>query len=100
MKKSKAILVTALVAAMLAVIYCGLFLLNKTGFFILTGILTAYGFTHGAFDFRRWLSADEPLQPAAPAHTGKLAERPKHSGNRKPVFDIMLDEPTGTETRR
>lgn len=85
MKKSKIVLVTALVSAMFIVIYGGLFLLYKLGFIILTVILTAYGLFRGVSDFYGWLCEDRPLKPATPVHSGTPAndKRPAGTASRR-----------------
>lgn len=99
MKKSKTVLVTIIVAVMFAVIYGGLFLLYKPGFTILTVLLTVYGFMRSTSDFHGWLNEDAPLKPATP--TNKQVDRTRRSEqNRRPFFDIELEEPTGSTVRR
>lgn len=106
MKKSKTVLVTTLVAAMFSVIYGGLFLLYKPGFTILTILLTVYGFTRGVSDFHSWLNEDAPVKPVTVSHADKPIDRAKRpttyarEQNRRPAFDIPLDEPFAHEVRR
>lgn len=79
MKNGKATFVTLIIAAMLLVIDVGLNKLWNPGFLAITGALAAYGFLHGAFDFRRWLvkerDADASMMP--PSITPPLPERMK-----------------------
>lgn len=65
MNKRKAIAVTVIMAVMLAVIVWGLWRLNHTAFFILTGALAAYGFLCGAASCGRWLMQEAPMLPPA-----------------------------------
>lgn len=60
MKKGKSIIVTVLVAAMLAVIdYC-FYILCVPAFTILTGAFVLYGYAHWAVDFCHWMRKVEP----------------------------------------
>lgn len=103
MKKSKSALVTVIVTALFAVIYCGLFLLYTPGFMAMTALLTLYGFIRGTADFHGWLREDEPLPPVpvvVPIDTGNR-EHAKHCAARlkrvatvpdtgRPTFDIDI----------
>lgn len=79
MKLRKAILVTVLMAVMLAVIDICFYVLFNTGFAVLTGSVVVYGFLRGAVDFCRWLCKSEVApkhlavkqSPAAPDTSGE-----------------------------
>lgn len=95
MKKSKSMLVTAIVLIMFAAIYGGLFLLYKQGFILLTGLLTAYGLLRSTLDFYHWLSEDAPEKPVANSHTEKQVDHPKQISQEKhrpTFFDIDAGE--------
>lgn len=64
MSKIKSIFVTALVASMLGLILCGLFVLKSPAFGVLVAILAAFGAAHTTVNFYHWLRKTPPLLPA------------------------------------
>lgn len=87
MKLRKAIFVTVLVSAMLAVIDACLYILCNPAFIALTGAVVVYGLLRGACDFYHWLSKPDP----EPKHLTKKVtptEAPAPEG----VYDWADDE--------
>lgn len=73
MKKGKSIIVTVLVAAMLAVIDCCFYVLCVPAFVVLTGAFVLYGYVHWAADFCRWMRKVEPeAKHLAPQQGGEV----------------------------
>lgn len=66
MNRGKTVLVTVIIAALVAIIDAGLYLLASPGFTILTGALAVYGFIRGAEDFGRWLNGAGKPTPVTP----------------------------------
>ncbi len=64
MSKIKSVFVTALVMSMLALIICGLFMLEYRAFYVIIYFLAVYGCTHITIDFYTWLRKVPPLLPA------------------------------------
>ena len=66
MSRGKTVLVTVIIAALVAVIDLGLYLLASPGFVVLSGALAVYGFIRGAGDFGRWLDGAGKSAPVTP----------------------------------
>lgn len=66
MNKRKSILVTVIITAMLVVIDIFLYRQSKSGFALLTGMVTFYGYYRVAVDFCRWLCTPEKRQGQSP----------------------------------
>ncbi len=66
MNKRKSILVTVIITAMLVIIDIFLYRQSKSGFALLTGMVTFYGYYRVAVDFCRWLCTPEKRQGQAP----------------------------------
>lgn len=70
MNKRKAVLATAIITAMLVVIDIFLYRESKSGFALLTGMVTVYGYYRVAVDFCAWLSAPDARQKQSPRFLG------------------------------
>lgn len=64
MMKRKAVLVTVLIVVMLVIIDAFLWKQSKSGFFLLTGMITLYGGYRIAVDFCDWLCRPDKPQEA------------------------------------
>lgn len=100
MKKIKATLVTILIAVMLVIIDLGLFKLLPGGFFGLTGIFAAYGFSRAIVDFWSWLSSDtkELTQDLPPVFGEPADETAAEPEAFDADFDTIMEEMRGTQT--
>lgn len=65
MNKQKSVIVTAIVATMLAIILIFAYRMGARAFPILAGLLGVYGFLCAACNFCRWLGRETPLLPAS-----------------------------------
>lgn len=66
MNKRKSILVTVIITTMLVVIDIFLYKQSKSGFVLLTGMVTVYGYYRIAVDFCQWLCTPEKQQGQPP----------------------------------
>ena len=101
MKNSKAMIVTILLMALIAVIHAGLYALYLPGFQVMTGIMALYGFIHGAKDFRGWITKDANVvreatatQPEMPGELTVISRNMKRPPQKKKeAYDWQLFAP-------
>lgn len=74
MDKRKSVFVTALCAAMLAVIVAGMHKILMVGFWIIVGAFALYGFARCAVDFCGWLGAESKEKPLEPVFGDPLPD--------------------------
>jgi len=58
MSKSKSVIMTLVVAVMLALILCGAYKFVRVAFFAILAALAFYGYLRGAGDLCRWMEAE------------------------------------------
>ena len=58
MSKSKSVIMTLVVAVMLALILCGAYKFVRVAFFAILAALAFYGYLRGAGDLCRWMAAE------------------------------------------
>lgn len=93
MNKAKAILVTAIMAVMLALILVGLYTLHPLAHKVLATLLAVYGFVIGAGNLCGWLQKEQ----AEPQHLSESADpfaRDDESADYVGIFDEIKSEDT------
>lgn len=85
MNKRKSIVVTVLVAGMLALLLYAAWRMGVKAFPILLGTLAGYGYVCGAANFCRWLGKEPVLLPA------HVHEEPAISTEAEDIEDILAE---------